>query len=719
MTSEPAGTGAPSVAGAPASGAPSATEPGPPRPEPRPYPITAHGDTRVDEWYWLRDRDDPAVTTHLEAENAYTSAATATTAGLRDLLYTEIVGRIQETDLSVPALRSGWWYYNRTFEGLQYPIHCRKPAPAGHPGLDERPTDADGIPGEQVVLLDQNAQAEGHEFFALGGFEVSPDSRLLAYSTDTTGGERYTLRFRDLISGADLDDTVPDTYYGLAWASDNATVFYTRPDEAMRPYQLWRHRIGTDPSEDVCIHSEEDQRFFLHVHRDKDGSHLICSLHSQVTSESRVLRADHPDAAWMVVEPRRQGIEYAIEHHRGRFLIVTNDEARNFRLMAAPDDRPGREAWSEVIPYDDAVKLDGVETFTDHLVLFERAGGLQRMRVMAPDGALSEVELPEPVASVGGGLNPEHDDHVLRFAYTSMVTPQSVFDYDMVTGHRRLLKQQPVLGGYDPSRYRTERLWAEAGDGTRVPVSVVYPVGLKRDGRAPALVYGYGSYEHSVDPGFSSIRLSLLERGFVVALAHVRGGGEMGRQWYEDGKLLHKRNTFGDFVAVARMLVDEGWTSPERLVARGGSAGGLLMGAVANSAPDLFRVIVAEVPFVDCLTTILDETLPLTVIEWEEWGNPVADAEVYRYMKSYSPYDNVASRPYPAVLATTGLNDPRVSYWEPAKWVLRLRDNTTSGRPVLLKVEMGAGHMGPSGRYDAWRDEAFILAFVLDALGVA
>ena len=691
----------------------------PPRPEPRPHPITAHGDTRVDEWYWLRDRDDPAVLAHLEAENAYTAATTAASADRRERLYAEIVARIQETDLSVPALRSGWWYYNRTVEGMQYPIHCRKPAPAERPGLDDRPTAATSIPGDEVVLLDQNALAEGHEFFSLGGFELSPDSRLLAYATDTTGGERHTLRFRDVVSGVDLTDTIPDTYYGLAWASDSATIFYTRPDEAMRPYQLWRHRVGTDPADDVCVHTEEDERFFLHVHRDKDGRHLVCGLHSQVTSEMRVLPADRPEGAWGVVEPRRQGIEYSVDHHRGRFLIVTNDGARNFRLMAAPDDDLRREAWTDVLPYDDAVRLDGVETFADHLVLFERAGGLQRMRVMAPDGSLSEVELPEAVASVGGGLNPEYGDHVLRFGYTSMVTPQSVFDYDLRTGRRRLLKQQPVLGGYDPARYRTERLWADSRDGTRVPVSVVYPVGIERDGTAPALVYGYGSYEHSVDPGFSSIRLSLLERGFVVAIAHVRGGGEMGRQWYEDGKLLNKRHTFEDFVAVTRMLVAEGWTSPERVVARGGSAGGLLMGAVANTAPELYRAIVAEVPFVDCLTTILDETLPLTVIEWEEWGNPVADPEVYRYMKSYSPYDNVAPRPYPAILATTGLNDPRVSYWEPAKWVLRLRERTTAGHPVLLKVEMGAGHMGPSGRYDAWRDEAFILAFVLDTLEVA
>ncbi|MHB1853605.1 MAG: S9 family peptidase [Acidimicrobiales bacterium] len=697
-----------------------------PRAPERPEVLRHHGRERVDEWYWLREREDPEVIALLEAENRHTAAATAHLQERREQLYREIVGRIQETDLTVPTRRDGWWYYSRTVEGLQYPISCRKPVGAGPGGaLEDRPADAAGLEGAETVLLDQNALAEGHDYFALGGFEVSPDSRWLAYSTDTDGSERFTLRFRDLESGQDMAGTVEGTYYGLAWASDNATVFYTRPDESMRPYQLWRHRLGTDASEDVLVMTEGDEHFFLGVDRTKDGALLICEVASKVTTEARILDAADPEGDWRLVEARRHGVEYGVDHQNGRLLILTNDEAENFRLMEAPAAEPGRARWSELVPGRPDVKLDGVEVFADWVVLYERAGGLERMRVMPSPGGSGgrdseavTVELPEEVGSVWGAGNPEYSEGILRFGFTSLVTPSSVFDYEMSTGRRRLLKQQPVLGGYDPSRYRTERLWATARDGTRVPVSVVYPAGLSRDGRAPCLLYGYGSYEHSIDPTFGVARLSLLERGFVFAIAHVRGGGEMGRHWYEDGKMLRKRNTFNDFVDVARMLIEEGWTSPGRLAARGGSAGGMLMGAVANQAPELFGAIVAEVPFVDCLTTILDEDLPLTVMEWEEWGNPVEDPEVYDYMASYSPFDNVSEQAYPAILATAGLNDPRVSYWEPAKWVQRLRHRSTGTGPVLLKTEMGAGHQGPSGRYDAWRDEAFVLAFLLDALGV-
>ncbi|MHB1446648.1 MAG: S9 family peptidase [Acidimicrobiales bacterium] len=692
----------------------------------RPVVLRHHGRERLDEWHWLRDRDDPEVIAHLEAENRHTAAVTAHLAPRREQLYREIVGRIQETDLTVPTRRDGWWYYSRTVEGMQYPISCRKRADAGDgTSLDDRPADAATLGGDEVIVLDQNALAKGHDYFALGGFELSPDSRLLAYSTDIDGSELFTLRFKDLESGQDLPGTVEGTYYGLAWAADNATVFYTRPDESMRPYQLWRHRIGTDPSTDVLVMTEEDEHFFLSVDRTKDGVLLVCEMASKVTTEARILDAGDPGGDWRVVEPRHHGVEYGIDHQAGRLLIVTNDGAENFRLMEAPADDPGRRRWNELVPGRPDVKLDGVEVFADWVVLYERAGGLERLRVIPTpggsgggDSVAAAVELPEEVGSVWGAGNPEYADGVLRFGFTSLVTPSSVFDYEMSTGRRRLLKQQPVLGGYDPSRYRTERLWATARDGTKVPVSVVYPAGLARDGRAPCLLYGYGSYEHSIDPTFGVARLSLLERGFVFAIAHIRGGGEMGRRWYEDGKMLRKRNTFNDFVDVARMLVAEGWTSPGRLAARGGSAGGMLMGAVANQAPELFGAVVAEVPFVDCLTTILDETLPLTVLEWEEWGNPVEEPEVFDYMASYSPFDNVSEQAYPAILATAGLNDPRVSYWEPAKWVQRLRRRSTGAGPILLKTEMGAGHQGPSGRYDAWRDEAFVLAFLLDALGV-
>jgi oligopeptidase B len=720
---------------------PDSSHPAPPVPEHRPVELKAHGDVRIDDWYWLNDKEDPAVIAHLNAENAYTEAVTAATAGLRDRLFEEIVARIEETDLSVPARKGQWLYYSRTVEGSSYGIHCRKPAGTG-----------EEAEAAEEVILDENLLAEGHDYFAVGNLSVSPDHRWLAYSTDTTGGERYTMHFRNLDTGAESPETLADTSYGAAWANDNATMFFVRVDEAMRPYRLWRHRVGTDPSADALVFEEADERFYLGVGRTKDDRYILCGLDSKVTSEFRVLSADVPEGEFAVLEPRRQGIEYSVDHDRGdpdagrrsRFLIVTNDEAEDFRLMEAPDDSPGRGSWAEVIPARAGVRLDAVDPFADHLVVYEREDGETRMRVIeASTGTSTPVDQPESPSTVWGGANPEYDSTTLRYEYTSMVTPRSVFDLDLESGGLELRKRQPVLGDFDPERYTTERRWAEAPDGTRVPISLVYRTdrvaapgsgsgggpgaGSGRSGSdsgAPCLLYGYGSYEASMDPTFSSLRLSLLDRGFVFAIAHVRGGGEMGRHWYEDGKFLAKPNTFSDFVACARTLIDEGWTSPDRLVARGGSAGGLLMGAVANLAPELFRAIVAEVPFVDCLTTILDDTLPLTVLEWEEWGNPVEDPEVYAVMKSYSPYDNVRSVDgegapvrYPDILATGGLSDPRVGFWEPAKWVAKLRAANPENR-VLLKTEMGAGHAGPSGRYDAWKDEAFVYAFILHALGL-
>lgn len=718
------------------------TELRPPVAARQPVELRAHGDVRVDEWYWLRDRDDPAVLEHLRAENAYTEASLAGTAELRQHLYEEIVARIEETDLSVPVRKGPWLYYSRTVEGSSYGIHCRRPAGPGGSGGG---TDVD-VPPDEEVILDENLMADGHDYFAVGNLVVSPDHRWMAYSVDTSGGERYVTRFRDLAGGEDAPESLEDTSYGIAWANDNATVFVVRVDEAMRPYQLWRHRVGTDPAGDVLVHEEPDERFYLGVGRTKDDRYLLCGLDSKVTSEVRVLSADDPEGTFAVVEPRRQGIEYGVDHDRGdgtrpsRFLVVTNDGAEDFRLMEAPDDSPGRTSWREVIPGRPGVRLDAVDPFAGHLVVYEREDGETRVRVLDPaTGASTPVEQPESPSTVWGGANPEYESTTLRYEYTSFVTPRSVFDLELRTGELELRKRQPVLGGFDPDRYRTERRWALADDGTRVPVSLVYRTDLVPTapapgggwapnlpgGGVPCLLYGYGSYEASMDPTFSSLRLSLLDRGFVFAIAHVRGGGELGRHWYEEGKELDKPNTFTDFITCARTLVDEGWTSPDRLVARGGSAGGLLMGAVANLAPELFRAVVAEVPFVDCLTTILDDTLPLTVLEWEEWGNPVESAEVYATMKAYSPYDNIRSvddegRPvrYPDILATGGLSDPRVGFWEPAKWVAKLRAANPDNR-VLLKMELGAGHGGPSGRYDAWRDEAFVYAFILDALGLA
>ena len=673
--------------------------PTPPRAPRRQKILSLHGDERSDDWYWLRERDDPETTSYLEAENAYTDAMTAHTDELQAQLYEEMRGRIQETDESAPVLHGGYWYLHRTVEGLQYPIHCRRRGSSD---------------GPEEVLLDENEAAEGHDYFRLGVLTISPDHSVLAYSSDTTGAERYTLRFRDPASGRDLPDEIPNTYYGLAWASDSKTVFYTRPDEAMRPYQLWRHVLGTDTGDDVCVYEESDERFFLSVHRTRSGAFVVLGLESMITSEARVLDASVPDGEFRLVEPRRQGVEYTLDHRGGRFYVVTNDEAPNFRLMEAPVETPGRANWRELVPHRDDVRLLGVGAFANHLAIYERAEALRRIRVVDPDSAQGEaLEQPEPVYAAFAGENPEFETEVLRFEYTSLVTPPTVIDYEVTTGRRTIRKQEPVLG-YEADGYVTERAWATAADGERIPLSLVY----RRDRQAPgpALIVGYGSYEASSDPVFSPARVSLLDRGFLVAIAHVRGGGELGRGWYERGKLEHKRNTFTDFVAAAEHLVTDGWTTPQTLAARGGSAGGLLMGAAVNLRPDLFGAVVAEVPFVDVVTTMLDESLPLTVIEWEEWGNP-NDRRFYEVMKAYSPYDNVEAKGYPPLLVTAGLNDSRVAYWEPAKWVAKLRATKTDSNPLLLRTRMGAGHAGPSGRYERWREDAFVFAFLVDTVG--
>jgi oligopeptidase B len=659
---------------------------------------------RVDDWYWLRDRTDPETIAYLKLENAYTTATTEHTAPLRQAVYEEIVGRIEETDESAPVPWGGHWYYHRTVAGLQYLIHCRRTG-----ALDA---------AEQVVL-DENLLAEGHDYLSVGSMALSPDHRLLAYAVDVDGGEVHRVRVRDLESGEDLPDVIERTYYGLAWASDNRTLLYTRPDEAMRPWQLWRHHLGTPPEADVCVLTEPDDRFFLSVARSKTGRLIVIALGSQVTSEVHLLDAAAPEGEPRVVEPRRQGIEYSVADHGDRLFITTNDGAENFRLMEAPLAAPGRASWREVIGGRDDVKLDGVDVFARHLAVFERSSGLRRIRVMdLPGGSLHEVEQDEPVYGLWPGENPELDTDTLRFELSSPVTPRSTYDYDM-RSRDRVLRKRVHVRGHDPSRYRTERLWAAAADGVRVPISVVHRADLPRDGSAPCLLYGYGSYEIPIDPVFSSPLISLLDRGFVSAIAHVRGGGEMGRRWYEDGKLLRKRTTFTDFCSCAEHLVAEGYTAHSRLAARGASAGGLLVGAAVTMRPELFGAVVAEVPFVDVVTTMLDDTLPLTVIEREEWGDPRQD-EYYECMLSYSPYDNVRAREYPAMLVTGGLNDPRVGFWEPAKLVARMRALRTDPRPpLLLKMEMGAGHAGPSGRYERWRDEAFVYAFLIDTVAAA
>jgi oligopeptidase B len=680
-----------------------------------------HGETFTDDYAWLGDKDNPAVIAYLEAENAYTEAMTARLAGLRDTVFAEIKARTQETDLSVPARKGGWWYYTRTVQGQQYRIHCRRACAAGE---TEPPSAADGRPldGEQV-LLDGNELAGDSAFFALGAFSVSPDGRLLGYSTDHTGDERFTLRVKDLASGAVLDDEIPGTFYGCAWSLGGSALFYVTVDEAWRPYRVWRHVIGTPAADDVIVFEESDERFWVGVSLTRSERYLVIKTESKLTGEAWLLDAADPAGELTVVAPRRQGVEYDVEHQPDdpggdRLLILHNDGAENFELSAAPVSEPG--AWRPLVAHRADTRLLGVDAFAGHLVLWYRRDGLTGLAVHRA-GAVTEIPFPEPVYAVSPAGNPQYESPRYRLRYESLATPESVYECDVATGGLTLLRQRPVLpapGGrpFSPGDYEQHREWAVAADGTRIPVSLVCPKGTPRDGSAPCLLYGYGSYESSVDPYFSTARLSLLDRGFVYAIAHVRGGGEMGRRWYDEGKQLYKVNTFTDFEACAAHLVGRGWTSPSRLVARGASAGGLLMGAVANSAPAEFAGIVAEVPFVDPVNTMLDPSLPLTVTEWEEWGDPLHDPAVFAYMRSYSPYENVTSQEYPAIFATGSLNDTRVLYYEPAKWIARLRA-VGKGGPFLLRTRMEAGHGGRSGRYDAWREEALTTAWIIDTAG--
>jgi oligopeptidase B len=694
----------------------------------QPHERVQHGDHVQDPYYWFLDKDDKDVLAYLEAENAFTAAATEGQAALRERIFQEIKGRTKETDLSVPTRKGDWWHYARTQEGKQYPIHCRLAATGPNP--PELPEDGSALPGEQV-LLDGNLLAEGHDFFSLGAFDLSPDDRLLAYSTDFDGDERYVLRIRDLATGQDLVDEIPNTNYSTAWAADNSVLFYTTVDDAWRPFRVHRHAIGTPADQDVLVYEETDERFWLGVGLSRSEKYLEISLGSKITSESRLLRADDPTGEFQLVKERETGVEYSVDHwahpsdpERDVLLVVHNSDGKeNFELATAPIGDPG--SWTPLIAHDPAVRLLDAEAFADHFVLEYRKDGLTGVSVHPIVDGVAHAEgtpiaFDEPIYSVGTGSNPEYATDRVRLGYGSMVTPNSVYDYEIGSGTLTLLKRQPVLGDFDPEQYEQCRLWATAEDGTRVPISVVHRKGLEPDSTAPCLLYGYGSYESSMDPYFSVARLSLLDRGFVFAIAHIRGGGEMGRFWYEQGKLLHKKNTFTDFVSCGRALVAQGWTAPDRMVARGGSAGGLLMGAIANLAPELWAGVLAEVPFVDALNTILDPSLPLTVMEWDEWGNPLESAEVYRYMKEYSPYENVEAVKYPPILARTSVNDTRVGYHEPAKWIARLRATAVNGTSsdILLKTEIdSAGHGGKSGRYDAWHEEAFALAWVCAATG--
>ena len=675
----------------------------PPVAKAEPHQQSIHGETRVDNYHWLRERGSSEVIEYLEAENAYTEAAMAPTKPLQEALYEEMLGRIKETDIDVPVRMDDFYYYSRTEEGKQYRIHCRKKS---------------SLEAAEEIILDQNELAKGKDYFRLGVFEVSPDHRLLAYSSDTDGSETYTLRVKNLETGELLADEISNTYYSVEWANDNRTLFYNILDEAKRPYKLFRHVLGADPAQDDLVLHEADDAFFLGLSKTRSKKYLLAGLKSNTTTEIRYLDAGRPEEAFTVMVPRTQDMEYYAAHHGEQFLIRTNHEAKNFRVITAPVSDPTLENWREMIPHREDVLLERLSVFENHLVVHERENGLERIRISTTDNSdVHHIKFDEPVYSLGGSSNPEFKTQQLRFVYNSLTTPRSVFDYGMSARTRELKKQYEVLGGYDPSQYQSERIFATASDGVKVPISLVYKKGLAKDGGNPLFLYGYGSYGYSIDPNFSSNRLSLLDRGFVYAIAHIRGGEVMGRKWYDDGKLLHKRNTFTDFIACAEHLIAEKYTDPQKLVIQGGSAGGLLMGAVLNMRPDLFQAAIAAVPFVDVVNTMLDASIPLTVTEYEEWGNP-NEPEFYNYIKSYSPYDNVEAKDYPHLLVTAGLNDPRVQYWEPAKWTAKLRAHKTDSNRLLLKTKMSAGHGGPSGRYERLREKAFEYAFLFDVLGI-
>ncbi len=692
------------------------TIPKPPVARREPVEHILHGDRRVDHYAWLRHKENPEVIAHLEAENAYTDAILKPTEAFRERVYQEMLGRILQTDLSVPYRLRGYYYFTRTEEGKQYAFHCRR-------------RDADGATVE--LLLDLNLLAEGHSFLGMDSFEVSEDNHLLAHSTDTTGFRQYLLQVKDLRTGTTLPERF-ERVTSVAWASDNRTLFYSVEDETTkRSHRLYRHAVGSGES-DPLIYEEPDERFRIEVERTRSGAFLLLTIASHTASEVRFLRADQPAGEFQLIAPREDSHEYYADHHPGLvqnassgiFYIRTNSGGRTFRLVTAPVADPRRKFWREMIPNRADVMLAAAEVFQSHLVLFEREGGLPYLRIvdLTADASNSlaashRIEFTEPAYNASIGENPEFGASHVRFQYESFVTPRSIFDYDVRTRERSLRKQQPVLGGYDQAQYVIERLHATAADGARVPISIVYRRDAPHDGSAPLLLYGYGSYGISVPVNFNSNRLSLLDRGVIYAVAHIRGGGELGKPWHDAGRMKQKRNTFTDFIAAAEHLIAQRYTTPEKLVIEGGSAGGLLMGAVANMRPDLFRMVINHVPFVDVLNTMLDASLPLTVGEYEEWGNPQI-AEDYFYMKSYCPYTNLERKSYPVILAKTGLNDSQVMYWEVAKYVAKLRALKSDPNPLLLKINMGAGHGGASGRYDYLREIALDYAFFLTHLGI-
>ncbi|HMP13684.1 MAG TPA: S9 family peptidase [Saprospiraceae bacterium] len=667
-----------------------------------PKELSMHGDIRVDNYYWLNDRENSEVVAYLNAENDYKDQMLAHTKDFQEKLFQEMKGRIKEEDQSVPYKENGYWYLTRYEQGQEYPIYSRKKGK---------------LEAAEEIMLNVNELAKPYDYYNVAGLSVSPDNKIIAYGEDTLSRRIYTIRFKNLETGAMLPDQVPSVQGDIAWANDNKTIFYTLKDpQTLRGYKVMRHRLGTSVAKDVEIFTETDDTFYSFVYKTKSKKYIVIGSNQTLSNEYRILEADKPDGQFRVIQPRERDLEYSIDHFGDKFYIRTNLNAKNFRLVETPETATTKDNWKEIIPNRSDVLLEDMDLFKDYLVLSERKNGIRQIRIRPWNGPEHYIKFSEDAYVAYTSTNPEFDTEVLRLSYQSMTTPASTFDYNMRTKEFQLLKQQDVLGGFDANNYQSERVYVSARDGAKVPVSIVYRKGIKKDGKAPLLLYGYGSYGNSMEPYFSSSRLSLLDRGFIYVIAHIRGGEEMGRQWYEDGKLLKKKNTFTDFIDCAEWLLQNKYTSQDRLFAMGGSAGGLLMGAIVNMRPDLWKGIIAAVPFVDVVTTMLDESIPLTTFEFDEWGDP-KNKEYYDYMKSYSPYDNVEAKDYPAMLITTGLHDSQVQYWEPAKWVAKLREMKTDKNPLLMHTNMEAGHGGASGRFRALKETAMQYAFLLDLAG--
>ncbi len=677
----------------------------------RPHVITQHDETRVDDYFWLRYREDPEVMKYLSAHTDYLEEVMGRAKPLRETLFSEMKKRIQETDSSVPEMRSGYWYYVRTEAGKQYPIFCRR---------------KDSMDNPEEILLDQNQLAEGKIFCSISGFAVSPDGNKLAYSVDYEGDEAYTIYIKNLADGSLYPEAIPNAYgnvyayTGLEWTNDSETIFYVTLNETRRPYKLYRHKIGADVSRDVLIFHEDDNHFYLYFHKSRDDKYIFTDHHSTLTTEMRFLSADQPDGELKILAPRVHGVEYFAAHHNGTFFITTNEGAKNFKLMKASVENLDKDAWQEVIPHRADTLIDGIDAFENHLVLHERRNGLKQIRISAADGvsAVKYAAFPEPAYHYELEDNSVYETNVLRFKYSSLITPNTIVDLRMDSGEWEV-KKVDALHGYHKSDYAIERVFATASDGTQIPMSLAYKKSLRADGNNPTLLHGYGAYGSNLDVEFLPNRISLLDRGFVYAIGHIRGGSDMGREWYDDGKVLNKRNSFTDFIACAEHLIQKGYTSKDNLAIYGVSAGGLLVTASMTMRPDLFKAVIAKVPFVDVINSISDPTIPLTTLEYDEWGNPVDHKEHYEYMKSYSPYDNIKATAYPNLLLTGGLNDPRVAYWEPAKFAAKLREHKTDDNLLLLKMNFHAGHAGASGRYDYLKDVAFEYVFLIEALGMS